>query len=244
LGGLGIITRITIDVLPRPYLTTVQGRTDRYLLQDRQAFIDKFKTLTAELDRIEVFYSPYAAAPNLPFVPLPNFLVLGWKTVADPDPKLENSAADPTTACVLAGKGEFGAPFLGGLAEYAKGARSRWPLLQCLPEKAPRGVRRLKGENSRWEALSQRRQMARAAEVAAGFTVKLLLADEGKALQILACCATDSRRTTRTIRSARSSPLSASCAGSSMVLIRQSLRGRLPHITPALRAHSCLPVRI
>jgi hypothetical protein len=119
LGGLGIVTRITIDVLPRPYANTVRGRTDRYLLQSRQAFVDEFKALTAEFDRMEVFYSPYAAAPNLPFVPLPNFLVLSWKTVADPDPKLPNSAADPTTACVLAGKGEFGAPFLGGLAGFA-----------------------------------------------------------------------------------------------------------------------------
>ena len=118
LGGLGIVTRITTDVLPRPYATTVQGRTDRYLLKDRQAFIDKFKTLTAEYDRMEVFYSPYAAAPNVPFVPLPNFLVLGWKTVADPDPKTPNSAPDPTTACALAAKGEFGARFLGGLAGY------------------------------------------------------------------------------------------------------------------------------
>ena len=118
LGGLGIVTRITTDVLPRPYATTVQGGTDRYLLKDRQAFIDKFKTLTAEYDRMEVFYSPYAAAPNVPFVTLPNFLVLGWKTVADPDPKTPNSAPDPTTACALAGKGEFGAPFLGGLAGY------------------------------------------------------------------------------------------------------------------------------
>jgi FAD/FMN-containing dehydrogenase len=118
LGGLGIVTRITIDVLPRPYATTVQGSTDRYLLQNRQAFIDKFKVLAGEFDKMEVFYSPYAAAPNVPFVPLPNFLVLGWKTVADPDPKVPNSATEPATACDLAGKGEFGAPFLGGLAGY------------------------------------------------------------------------------------------------------------------------------
>ncbi|MBV8614832.1 MAG: FAD-binding protein [Acetobacteraceae bacterium] len=118
LGGLGIVTRITVDVLPRPYATTVQGQTARYLLKDRQAFIDKFKSLTAEFDRMEAFYSPYAAAPNVPFVPLPNFLVLGWNTVANPDPKTPNSAADPATACALAGKGEFGAPFLGGLAGY------------------------------------------------------------------------------------------------------------------------------
>ena len=118
LGGLGIVTRITIDVLPRPYATTVQGRTDRHLLQNRRAFIDKFKTLTAQFDRMEVFYSPYAAAPNVPFVPLPNFLVLGWNIVANPDPKTPNSAPDPTSACVLAEKGEFGAPFLGGLAGY------------------------------------------------------------------------------------------------------------------------------
>jgi len=118
LGGLGIVTRITIDVLPRPYATTVQGSTNRYLLKDRQSFIDQFKTLTAEFDRMEVFYSPYAAAPNVPFVPLPNFLVLGWKIVADPNPKTPNNASDPSTACALAGKGEFGAPFLGGLAGY------------------------------------------------------------------------------------------------------------------------------
>ena len=82
LGGLGIVTRITIDVLPRPYLTTVQGRTDRYLLQERQAFVDKFKTLTAGFDRMEVFYSPYAAAPNVPIGPFPNFLVLGAGTLS------------------------------------------------------------------------------------------------------------------------------------------------------------------
>lgn len=119
LGGLGIVTRITIDVLPRPYANTLQGSTDRYLLKDRQAFIEKFKTLTATFDRMEVFYSPYAAAPNVPFVPLPNFLVLGWNVVADPNPKIPNGAVDPATACSLAEKGEFGAPFLGGLAGYA-----------------------------------------------------------------------------------------------------------------------------
>ncbi|HUB50099.1 MAG TPA: D-arabinono-1,4-lactone oxidase [Acetobacteraceae bacterium] len=119
LGGLGIVTRITLDVLPRPYANTLQGSTNRYLLKDRQAFINQFKTLTATFDRMEVFYSPYAAAPNVPFVPLPNFLVLGWNVVADPNPKIPNSVVDPATACTLAGKGEFGAPFLGGLAGYA-----------------------------------------------------------------------------------------------------------------------------
>jgi len=118
LGGLGIVTRITIDVVPRPYATTLQGSTNRYLLKDRQTFIDKFKTLTAASNRMEVFYSPYAAAPNLPFPPLPNFLVLGWNVVGNPDPKIRNNAVDPATACTLAGKGDYGAPMLGGLAGY------------------------------------------------------------------------------------------------------------------------------
>jgi hypothetical protein len=122
LGGLGIVTRITLDVLPRPYATTLQGGTIRYLLKDKQACVADFIQLLtgpAKHNRMEVFYTPYAAAPNLPFPPLPNFLVLWWDVVDNPDPKTPNAAVDPPTACALAQQGDFGAAILGGIAGYA-----------------------------------------------------------------------------------------------------------------------------
>jgi hypothetical protein len=66
---------------------------------------------------MEVFYSPYAAAPNLPFPDLENFLVLWWNENNNSGP--ENSATQPETACELLQEGKFGAPLLGGLAKYA-----------------------------------------------------------------------------------------------------------------------------
>ena len=122
LGGLGIVTRITLDVLPRPWATTLRGSATRYLMKDREAFIDQLSKLLAgpsRHDRMEIFYTPYAAAPNLPVPAMNNFLVLGWDRVEDPQPKMPNAAPDPTTACALAGGGAFGAPFLGGIANYA-----------------------------------------------------------------------------------------------------------------------------
>jgi FAD binding domain/D-arabinono-1,4-lactone oxidase len=122
LGGLGIVTRITLDVLPRPYATTLTGGTTRYLLKDKQAFVAEFtKQLMgpAKHSRIEAFYTPYAAAPNLPFPPLRNFLVLWWDAVENPNQKSPNTAPDPKTACALSQEGSFGAPLLGGITGYA-----------------------------------------------------------------------------------------------------------------------------
>ncbi|PJN95990.1 FAD-linked oxidoreductase [Amaricoccus sp. HAR-UPW-R2A-40] len=121
LGGLGVVTRITIDVLPRPWAETLEGGTTRYLLKDEPAFVAQFQDLLTgggKHDRIEVFYTPYAAAPNLPFPPLPNFLVLWWNVVGDPSPKTPPSGPQPETACALSQEGKFGAPMLGGLAGY------------------------------------------------------------------------------------------------------------------------------
>ncbi len=122
LGSLGIVTRLTLDVLPRPYATTLQGSKQRYLLKDKTAFITEFTeqlTGPSRHSRLEVFYTPYAAAPNLPFPPLPNFLVLWWDVVENPDPTTPNDESDPMTACALAKSDQFGAPLLGGIANYA-----------------------------------------------------------------------------------------------------------------------------
>ncbi len=120
LGGLGIVTSIILDVLPRPSATTLQGGTIRYLLKTKPEFIAQFQQLltgASKHDRMEVFYSPYAAAPNLPWVSLPNFLVLWWNENNNSGPA--NSATEPETACELMQEGKFGAALLGGLAKYA-----------------------------------------------------------------------------------------------------------------------------
>jgi FAD/FMN-containing dehydrogenase len=119
LGGLGIVTSVTLDVLPRPSATTLAGGTTRYLLKDKAAFVAQFEQLLtgpSKHDRMEVFYTPYAAAPNLPFFDLPNFLVLWWNENNNSGPV--NSAATPETACELLKGGRFGAALLGGLAQY------------------------------------------------------------------------------------------------------------------------------
>lgn len=122
LGALGIVTRVVLDVLPRPFATTLQGGTKRYLLADKDAFIAKLASLLSgpsKHARMEVFYTPYATAPTVRWLGQPNFLVLWWDVVDDPVTKTPNVAAVPQTACVLAHEGEFGAPSLGGVAGYA-----------------------------------------------------------------------------------------------------------------------------
>jgi hypothetical protein len=107
LGGLGIVTKIILDVQSRPYANTLQGGAQRYLWKDQQSFVAGMQNLltgSAKHDRLEVFFTPYAAPWNVE-----NFLVLWWDIVADPNPTIPNSATEPATACVLSGEGEFGA---------------------------------------------------------------------------------------------------------------------------------------
>lgn len=116
LGGLGVVTSVTLDVLPRPYATTLQGGRARYLLKDKQSFISQFQTLLSSHTRLETFFTPYAAAANLPIVPpMPNFLALWWDVVANPQPQTPNSAPAQENACGLAGDGDYGAPVVGGV---------------------------------------------------------------------------------------------------------------------------------
>ena len=127
LGGLGIVTRIILDVQPRPWANTLQGGTQKYSWANKQAFVTGMQGLLAgpsKHDRLEVFFTPYAA----PFSQ-PNFLVLWWDVVANPNPQMPNSATDPATACTLAQEGTFGAgklpspgvpqsQYLSGLGSY------------------------------------------------------------------------------------------------------------------------------
>jgi D-arabinono-1,4-lactone oxidase len=123
LGGLGIVTRIVIDVLPRPYATTLKGDVKNYRCKDKAEFINLFQKLLTDPskhDRMEVFYTPYAAAPNLPFpLPLENFLVLSWDVVGNPDKKVPNANVTPQTACSLASSDQYGAPYVSGLKDFS-----------------------------------------------------------------------------------------------------------------------------
>ncbi|MFZ1791217.1 MAG: D-arabinono-1,4-lactone oxidase [Saprospiraceae bacterium] len=115
LGGLGVVTSIVLNVLDRPYATTLLGKTERLSLFNKSAFVSKFKTLLSQHDRIETFFTPYAAAWGLD-----NFLVLWWDVVDDPAQKLPNIPSDPKTACTLAHETppKYGAPYLQGIAQF------------------------------------------------------------------------------------------------------------------------------
>jgi hypothetical protein len=132
-GALGIVTKIVLDVLPRPHAKTLKGGRRRYLWKDKQAFIAGMQQLLAgasKHDRMEIFYTPYAAAPNVPWVDSENFLVLWWDVVANPDPIPRNSVPMPKTACTLANEGDRGAPLLTGIKDYATQyvrASQYWP---------------------------------------------------------------------------------------------------------------------
>lgn len=111
LGALGIVTRMTIDVLPRPWLNTLQGATERIRLAKKEDFVTKFQELLtgpAKPTRLEVFFLPYAAQ----VWPQPNFLLLRWDVVANPNPQIPNPDVKPKSACDLSHADEFGAPLI------------------------------------------------------------------------------------------------------------------------------------
>lgn len=120
LGALGIVTRIVLNVLPRPWANSLQGSTARLRLTTRSDFITEFKQLLTgpgKPARLEVFFLPYAAP-----VPLQtNFLLLRWDSVANPVPQIPNQAGSPDSACKLSNEGTFGAGviWIPGFAEAA-----------------------------------------------------------------------------------------------------------------------------
>ena len=71
LGGLGVVISVTLDVLDRPYATTLKGETTRYTILNKTDFIQNFKSILGQHNRIESFFTPYAAPWQLS-----NFLIL------------------------------------------------------------------------------------------------------------------------------------------------------------------------
>ena len=125
LGGLGIVTSITIDVESRPWATTLQGGTEQFGLADKAAFVKTFGPLLKNHTRLETFFTPYATS----FVPLSakNFLTLWWDVVSDPPTKTPNAPPSQDNACVLAAKQppQFGAPYLGAVAKFGADVAER-----------------------------------------------------------------------------------------------------------------------
>ena len=107
LGMLGVVTRLTLNVLPRPWANTLQGSKERFLAATKPDFIAEYKkrlTGPAKHDRMECFFTPYAA----PF-DINNHLVVWWNVVQNPSPQIPNSAPTAQTACTLSNANEFGA---------------------------------------------------------------------------------------------------------------------------------------
>ena len=107
LGGLGIVTSVTIDVLDRPYATTLQGGSSSFNAPTRAEFAAQFQTLLTTHDRIETFYNPYFVAPITH-----EYYAAWWNVVSDPTNKLPNQPIAAQTACSLAAHDEYGAPML------------------------------------------------------------------------------------------------------------------------------------
>ncbi|HLL15217.1 MAG TPA: D-arabinono-1,4-lactone oxidase [Pyrinomonadaceae bacterium] len=126
LGGLGIVTSLTVNVLSRPYATTLQGGSQRLGLADKSAFVQTFKTLVGNHSRLETFFTPYATATTGFPLYSKNFLALHWDVKDDPSPKTPNQPPnpEPPSACALAGQQPpvYGATYLSGFAQYGADA--------------------------------------------------------------------------------------------------------------------------
>ena len=121
LGGLGVVTSVTINVVDRPWATTLHGDAKALGLADKAAFVETFKTLLKDHTWLETFFTPYATVSvGFPLY-AKNFLALWWNVVSDPPTKTPNAAPSPDNACVLAANQPpvFGAPYLGQLPNTA-----------------------------------------------------------------------------------------------------------------------------
>lgn len=107
LGALGIVTSVTLNVMPRPWATTLVPSRKSYTL-DQTQFVALFKQLLATPNlRVETFFNPYSSS----------YLALTWSVDNSPTTKIPNSAPAIPNACTLAGNDHFGAPNEGVFVE-------------------------------------------------------------------------------------------------------------------------------
>ncbi|NER00235.1 MAG: FAD-binding protein [Cyanothece sp. SIO2G6] len=113
LGGIGIVTSMTLEALERQYKDTLIGSvdfvpwaTDEF---NEDGFTQTFSALLAQYQqggRLEVFFNPYAAQLDK------HFLALGWQRNSMPVTPL--SPEQPYDTCTSAdgGEGDFGADYI------------------------------------------------------------------------------------------------------------------------------------
>ena len=101
LGALGVVTSVTVEVLPRPYATTLKPGKGTFTCADETAFVTQYKTLTSHT-RIESFVNPYTG----------KYLALWWDVDLSPPPTKNLDETVPN-ACALAGTEAYGAPYIG-----------------------------------------------------------------------------------------------------------------------------------
>jgi len=112
LGALGIVTSVTLGVMPRPWATTLSPSRTSYTL-DQNQFVALFKNLLATPNtRVETFFNPYSS----------EYLALTWNVDPSPATKTPNTAPAVPNACTLAGNDDFGAPNEGWIEPIAEGA--------------------------------------------------------------------------------------------------------------------------
>ncbi|MDG2305247.1 MAG: D-arabinono-1,4-lactone oxidase [Candidatus Binatia bacterium] len=101
LGTLGVATSVTLDVKDRPFATSLRSGTERHQLTTESAFVERYRQLVRDHDRLESFYNPYSQ----------EFLVLWWDIV-DPVEKTPNLVKQVTSACRDGRDGIYGATLL------------------------------------------------------------------------------------------------------------------------------------
>ena len=116
LGGLGVVTSLTIEVEARSCATTLKRGVERFGLANKAAFVETFGTLLKEHTRLETFFTPYATGSvGFPLY-AKNFLALWWDVVSDPPTKTPNAPLSPDNGVCPCGEAApriRGRPYLG-----------------------------------------------------------------------------------------------------------------------------------
>lgn len=116
LGTLGIVTSMTLEVMDRPWATSVRSGRKRYSLKSEDRFVRKYRKLLSQHARIESFYDPYSS----------RFLVFSWDLESSPSKQIPNPPANVPSSARFAQEKSFGAPYEEGLLEPLAEGLERW----------------------------------------------------------------------------------------------------------------------
>jgi FAD/FMN-containing dehydrogenase len=111
LGALGVVTSVTLEVLPRPYANSLTGGITNGNWQTEADFVAGMGALLNSKTRVETFFNPYADH----WVTYP-FMACWWDV--DSGSGAGNPPGSVDNACQFAAKHEYGAPYLSAVAEY------------------------------------------------------------------------------------------------------------------------------